>query len=124
MEDRHGAARQEGPDRADQTLKAELAEKKVNTVHWVWNWSYSTARPLEELVSGIGMPMSEQGHSETCEGHAATIDPDAAEVVWLSSTGRSMATGSPGPPRVTTATASLTRRRPPRPRPCARSAAA
>ncbi|WSG56528.1 ParB N-terminal domain-containing protein (plasmid) [Streptomyces sp. NBC_01732] len=66
-----------------ETLKAELAEKKVNTVHWVWNWSYSTARPLEELVSGIGMPMSEQGHSETCEGHAATIDPDAAEVVWL-----------------------------------------
>ncbi|MFJ8388669.1 ParB/RepB/Spo0J family partition protein [Streptomyces sp. NPDC094438] len=66
-----------------ETLKAELAEKKVNTVHWVWNWSYSTARPLEELVSKIGMPMSEQGHGETCEGHAATIDPDAAEVVWL-----------------------------------------
>ncbi|MEV4048203.1 ParB N-terminal domain-containing protein [Streptomyces sp. NPDC049744] len=66
-----------------ETLKAELAEKKVNTVHWVWNWSYSSARPLEELVSKIGMPMSEQGHGETCEGHAATIDPDAAEVVWL-----------------------------------------
>ncbi|MYS32949.1 ParB family chromosome partitioning protein [Streptomyces sp. KhCrAH-43] len=64
-------------------LKAELAEKKVNTVHWALNWSYSTARPLEELVSKIGMPMSEQGHGETCEGHAATIDPDAAEVVWL-----------------------------------------
>ncbi|MGA5643623.1 ParB/RepB/Spo0J family partition protein [Streptomyces cinereoruber] len=66
-----------------ETLKAELAEQKVTTVHWVWNWSYSTARPLEELVSKIGMPMSEQGHGETCEGHAATIDPDAAEVVWL-----------------------------------------
>ncbi|MFB6670552.1 ParB/RepB/Spo0J family partition protein [Streptomyces parvus] len=66
-----------------ETLKAELAGKKVNTVHWVWNWSYSDARPLEELVSKIGMPMSEQGHGETCEGHAATIDPDAAEVVWL-----------------------------------------
>ncbi|GHH57748.1 ParB/RepB/Spo0J family partition protein [Streptomyces candidus] len=66
-----------------ETLKAELAEKKATTVHWVWNWSYSAARPLEELVSAIGNPMSEQGHSETCEGHAATIDPDAAEVVWL-----------------------------------------
>ncbi|MFJ4343606.1 ParB N-terminal domain-containing protein [Streptomyces sp. NPDC088915] len=66
-----------------ETLKAELAEKKVTTVHWARNWHYSTARPLEELVSKIGMPMSEQGHSETCEGHAAAIDPDAAEVVWL-----------------------------------------
>ncbi|MBD2829841.1 ParB N-terminal domain-containing protein [Streptomyces globisporus] len=66
-----------------QTLRAELAEKKITTVHWAWNWSYSNARPLEELVSKIGMPMSEQGHGETCEGHAATIDPEAAEVVWL-----------------------------------------
>ncbi|MFD8387434.1 ParB N-terminal domain-containing protein [Streptomyces sp. NPDC059679] len=68
-----------------ETLTAELAEKKVKTLRWSWNWSYSTppVRPLEELVSAIGNPMSAQGHSETCKGHAATIDPDEAEVVWL-----------------------------------------
>jgi ParB family chromosome partitioning protein len=68
-----------------EALTAELAEKKVKTLRWSWNWAYSTppVRPLEELVSAIGNPMSEQGHSETCEGHTATIDPDEAEVVWL-----------------------------------------
>ncbi|MDW8809959.1 ParB/RepB/Spo0J family partition protein [Streptomyces scabiei] len=66
-----------------ETLTAELAEKKVKTLRWSWNWAYGTARPLEELTSAIGMAMSEQGHSENCEGHAATIDPDEAEVVWL-----------------------------------------
>ncbi|MGW5049468.1 ParB/RepB/Spo0J family partition protein [Streptomyces griseoluteus] len=67
------------------TLMAELAEQKVEVLRWSWNWSYATppVRPLEDLVSSIGNPMSAQGHSETCDGHAATIDPDEAEVVWL-----------------------------------------
>ncbi|RPK32536.1 ParB-like nuclease domain protein [Streptomyces sp. ADI92-24] len=68
-----------------ETLTAELVETKVKTLHWSWNWASATppVRPLSELVSTIGMAMSEQGHSETCEGHTATIDPDDAEVVWL-----------------------------------------
>ncbi|NEB59286.1 ParB N-terminal domain-containing protein [Streptomyces sp. SID8111] len=62
---------------------AELAKKMIPVIGWPHSWQYSAARPLEELESGIGRPLTEAGHNETCEGHAATFDPADGEVVWV-----------------------------------------
>ncbi|MFE9406907.1 ParB N-terminal domain-containing protein [Streptomyces sp. NPDC006530] len=62
---------------------AELAKKMVPVIGWPYSWQHSTARPLEELESAIGRPLTEAGHNETCEGHAATFDPADGEVVWV-----------------------------------------
>ncbi|MBO8190072.1 ParB N-terminal domain-containing protein [Streptomyces spirodelae] len=62
---------------------AELAKKMIPVIGWPYNWHFSTARPLEELESSIGRPLTEAGHNETCEGHAATFDPADGEVVWV-----------------------------------------
>ncbi|MFH8642709.1 ParB N-terminal domain-containing protein [Streptomyces goshikiensis] len=61
---------------------AELTKKMIPVIGWPI-WQYSTARPLEELESAIGRPLTEAGHNETCEGHAATFDPADGEVVWV-----------------------------------------
>ncbi|MGD9482924.1 ParB N-terminal domain-containing protein [Streptomyces sp. TRM70308] len=62
---------------------AELAGKMIPVIGWPYDWRYSAARPLAELESAIGRPLTEAGHSETCEGHAATFDPADGEVVWV-----------------------------------------
>ncbi|WP_330269970.1 ParB/RepB/Spo0J family partition protein [Streptomyces griseorubiginosus] len=62
---------------------AELAKKMIPVIGWPHSWQYSAARPLEELESAIGRPLTEAGHNETCEGHAATFDPADGEVVWV-----------------------------------------
>nr|WP_223206527.1 ParB N-terminal domain-containing protein [Streptomyces xanthii] len=62
---------------------AELAKKMIPVIGWPHSWQYSAARPLEELESAIGRPLTEAGHNETCEGHAATFDPADGEVVWI-----------------------------------------
>ncbi|MEU6619120.1 ParB/RepB/Spo0J family partition protein [Streptomyces parvus] len=70
-------------DERVKTLTAELDEQGVQRCEWIEDWEWSTARPVDELVTAIGMPMSVQTHRETCDGHMATIDPEVAEVVWL-----------------------------------------
>ncbi|MEU9481995.1 ParB N-terminal domain-containing protein [Streptomyces sp. NPDC048191] len=62
---------------------AELAKKMIPVVKWPHRWEHTTGRPLEELVSAIGKPLTEAGHNETCEGHAAAFDPADGEVVWV-----------------------------------------
>ncbi|GHI52865.1 hypothetical protein Srubr_27110 [Streptomyces rubradiris] len=64
-------------------MRAELAEKMIPVVNWPYRWEYTSARPLDELVSAIGRPLTEAGHNETCEGHAAAFDPADGEVVWV-----------------------------------------
>jgi ParB family chromosome partitioning protein len=64
-------------------IRAELAEKKIPEVSHRYSWEYTSARPLDDLVSGIGRPLTEQGHAETCEGHAAAIDEADGHIVWL-----------------------------------------
>ncbi|MFD4320552.1 ParB N-terminal domain-containing protein [Streptomyces sp. NPDC058548] len=65
--------------------KAELAKKMIPVIGWPRSWQHNTARPLEELESAIGRPLTEAGHNDTCEGHAATFDPADGEVVWVCS---------------------------------------
>ncbi|MFJ5646402.1 ParB/RepB/Spo0J family partition protein [Streptomyces sp. NPDC093223] len=62
---------------------AELKKKMIPVVKWPHRWEHTTGRPLEELVSAIGKPLTEAGHNETCEGHAAAFDPADGEVVWV-----------------------------------------
>lgn len=62
---------------------AELAKKMIPVIVWPHSWQYSAARPLTELESSIGRPLTEAGHNETCSGHAATFDPADGEVVWV-----------------------------------------
>ncbi|WP_441349528.1 hypothetical protein [Streptomyces olivaceus] len=62
---------------------AELAKKMIPVIVWSHAWQYSAARPLTELESSIGRPLTEAGHNETCSGHAATFDPADGEVVWV-----------------------------------------
>ncbi|WP_244317720.1 ParB N-terminal domain-containing protein [Streptomyces bauhiniae] len=62
---------------------AELAKKMIPVIGWPHAWQYSTARPVTELESSIGRPLTEAGHNETCSGHAATFDPADGEVVWV-----------------------------------------
>ena len=69
-------------DERIEATKNDLAEKKVKVVQWRRNW-YSQGRPLDDLVSGIGRPLTEQGHVETCPGHAAAIDPEDGDVLYL-----------------------------------------
>ncbi|MER6256791.1 ParB/RepB/Spo0J family partition protein [Streptomyces sp. NPDC001584] len=74
-------------DKAERTatLTKELTDKKVTILSWQrnWAWAKTPTRPLDELVSAIGRPLTPQGHEETCKGHAAAIDPEDAEVLWL-----------------------------------------
>ncbi|MFE2530079.1 ParB/RepB/Spo0J family partition protein [Streptomyces sp. NPDC059382] len=67
------------------TLTKELADKGVTLLPWQRSWANvsTPTRPLDELVSAIGRPLSPDAHEETCKGHAAAIDPDDAEVLWL-----------------------------------------
>ncbi|MGW0844141.1 ParB/RepB/Spo0J family partition protein, partial [Streptomyces sp. NPDC002787] len=70
-------------DERIEATRKDLAEKKVTVVQWRRNWGYTLGRPLDELVSGIGRPLTEQGHMETCDGHAAAIDPEDGDVLYL-----------------------------------------
>jgi ParB family chromosome partitioning protein len=62
---------------------AELTKLMIPVVKWPHQWEHTTGRPLEELVSAIGRPLTEAGHNETCKGHAAAFDPTDGEVVWV-----------------------------------------
>ncbi|WP_432159093.1 ParB N-terminal domain-containing protein [Streptomyces sp. bgisy153] len=75
-------AEKEKDERIEAT-KAELAEKKHRIVEWQRRWEWTKGRPLDELVSAIGRPLTPQGHNETCEGHGAAIDPADGTVVWV-----------------------------------------
>ncbi|WP_432041055.1 ParB/RepB/Spo0J family partition protein [Streptomyces chartreusis] len=68
-------------DERIEATKKDLDERKVKIVEWQRYWGQS--RPLEELVSAIGRPLTEQGHTETCRGHAAAIDPEDGELLYL-----------------------------------------
>ncbi|MFE5866867.1 ParB N-terminal domain-containing protein [Streptomyces virginiae] len=67
------------------TLTKELADKSVTLLPWrrAWAGAATPTRPLDELVSVIGRPLSPEAHEETCKGHAAAIDPEDGEVLWL-----------------------------------------
>ncbi|MFB7900671.1 ParB/RepB/Spo0J family partition protein, partial [Streptomyces xiamenensis] len=44
-------------------IRAELAEKKIPEVSHRYSWEYTSARPLDDLVSGIGRTLREKGQA-------------------------------------------------------------
>ncbi|WP_374778639.1 ParB N-terminal domain-containing protein (plasmid) [Streptomyces sp. NBC_01310] len=66
--------------------RAGLTDRGVKVVRFVDNWQrlvVPPTRPLDELLTEVDRPLTEQVHEETCPGHAAAVNPEDGEVVWL-----------------------------------------
>ncbi|MFD3511989.1 ParB/RepB/Spo0J family partition protein [Streptomyces sp. NPDC058657] len=63
-------------------LLAELTASGVTLLDWKWSWRDSPARPLEDLLSQLGTPLTADVHAR-CPGHAAALHPREPDVTWL-----------------------------------------
>lgn len=63
-------------------LHQELTDAEITVVDWQATWPGTTTRLLADLLSAGGDPLTPELHQD-CPGHAACIDPDEAEAVWL-----------------------------------------
>jgi ParB family chromosome partitioning protein len=63
-------------------LLAELSASGITLLDWKWSWGDTPARPLEDLLSSLGTPLTPDLHAR-CPGHAAALHPRETEVTWL-----------------------------------------
>ncbi|WP_433547109.1 ParB/RepB/Spo0J family partition protein [Streptomyces sp. CA-294286] len=63
-------------------LLAELTASGITLLEWKWSWRETPARPLEDLLSQLGTPLTPDIHAR-CPGHAAALHPRDTEVTWL-----------------------------------------
>ncbi|MFH8405352.1 ParB/RepB/Spo0J family partition protein [Streptomyces sp. NPDC018019] len=63
-------------------LKQDLAAAGVTLVDWHWQWRETPTRPLTDLATALGTPITADQHAK-CPGHAATLNPFKPKVVWL-----------------------------------------
>ncbi|MCX5206684.1 ParB N-terminal domain-containing protein [Streptomyces sp. NBC_00237] len=63
-------------------LLAELTASGITLLEWKWSWRDTPARPLEDLFSQLGTPLTAELHAR-CPGHAAALHPRDADVTWL-----------------------------------------
>ncbi|MFF0742154.1 ParB/RepB/Spo0J family partition protein [Streptomyces sp. NPDC004111] len=63
-------------------LLAELTASGITLLQWKWSWHETAARPLEDLLSQLGTPLTADLHAR-CPGHAAALHPRETEVTWL-----------------------------------------
>ncbi|MFC9818192.1 ParB/RepB/Spo0J family partition protein [Streptomyces virginiae] len=76
-------ARKAREERIEQ-VRAGLTGRGIDVVPFVDNWqAFGITRPLDELLTEVDRPLTEQVHEETCPGHAAAVNPEDGEVVWL-----------------------------------------
>ncbi|WP_328973950.1 ParB/RepB/Spo0J family partition protein [Streptomyces sp. NBC_00239] len=76
-------ARKAREERIEQ-VRAGLTGRGIDVVPFVDNWQvFGITRPLDELLTEVDRPLTEQVHEETCPGHAAAVNPEDGEVVWL-----------------------------------------
>ncbi|EST27346.1 ParB/RepB/Spo0J family partition protein [Streptomyces roseochromogenus] len=68
--------------RAQHQLVEDLTAAKIPVLEWRWTWTDTTTRPLTDLRTADGGPMTADAHRD-CPGHAACIDPQEAEAIWL-----------------------------------------
>ncbi|MQY15126.1 hypothetical protein SRB5_53040 [Streptomyces sp. RB5] len=72
-------------------VEAELDAAGITRVRHFRDWSQTTARPLQDLRTELGSPISVEGHRASCSGHAAAVDPDDLSVVHLCASWREKA---------------------------------
>lgn len=65
-----------------QELLDELTAAEVKVIDWRRSWTDTNARPLTDLLTDGGKPMTADAH-QGCPDHAACIDPYEAEVIWV-----------------------------------------
>lgn len=68
--------------RAKHQLLEDLTTAKIPVVDWRWTWRDTATRPLTDLLTEDGKPMTADVHGD-CPGHAACITPYEAEAIWL-----------------------------------------
>ncbi|MDT0446803.1 ParB/RepB/Spo0J family partition protein [Streptomyces johnsoniae] len=75
--------RQERDEQAKQTsVKAELTAAHVPVIAYPFDWR-GDARPLTDLRTPLGNPLTTERHAADCPGHAATLHPETYEPVFL-----------------------------------------
>ncbi|WP_406260533.1 ParB N-terminal domain-containing protein [Streptomyces chartreusis] len=67
---------------AREKLTEELAAAGIPLVERSWNWAQTAARPLTDLTTTDGTPVTPEDH-RSCPGHAAFLDRDEPVAVWL-----------------------------------------
>ncbi|WP_327356288.1 ParB/RepB/Spo0J family partition protein [Streptomyces sp. NBC_01304] len=60
----------------------ELAAAGIPLVDRCWDWTRTAARPLTDLVTADGEPVTPETH-RACPGHAAFLDRQEPVAVWL-----------------------------------------
>jgi ParB family chromosome partitioning protein len=75
--------RQEHADKAKrERAEAELTAQGVRLLRHAYSWD-TTVRPLSDLRTTLDKPLTAENHAASCAAHAAALDPDTAEPVYL-----------------------------------------
>ncbi|MEV0373549.1 ParB N-terminal domain-containing protein [Streptomyces sp. NPDC050636] len=75
--------REKNADQAKRArLIAELTNAGITMIDWRRTWHETRSRPLEDLLTQLGKPMTPDAHA-CCPGHAASVHHWEAEVTWL-----------------------------------------
>ncbi|MEV8590922.1 ParB N-terminal domain-containing protein [Streptomyces sp. NPDC051180] len=64
-------------------VEAELAAARIKVIPFRTSYAHTTGRLLEDLRTALDNPISAERHQADCAGHAAAIDPDTVEPVYL-----------------------------------------
>ncbi|MGX1668655.1 ParB/RepB/Spo0J family partition protein [Streptomyces sp. NPDC055400] len=67
---------------AREKVTEELAAAGIPLVDRCWDWARTAARPLTDLVTADGDPVTPEEHRD-CPGHAAFLDRGEPVAVWL-----------------------------------------
>ncbi|MFD3667223.1 ParB/RepB/Spo0J family partition protein [Streptomyces sp. NPDC058672] len=67
---------------AREKVTEELAAAGIPLVDRCWDWARTAARPLTDLVTAHGEPLTPEDHRD-CPGHAAFLDREEPVAVWL-----------------------------------------
>ncbi|WP_461031638.1 ParB/RepB/Spo0J family partition protein [Streptomyces mayteni] len=79
--------RQEKADRERRAAaQAKLADAGVRVVAYKYSWAYGDVRPLTDLQTGLGNPVTPEHHAADCPGHAAALHPETSEPVYVCTT--------------------------------------
>ncbi|PCG85502.1 hypothetical protein CIB93_14205 [Streptomyces sp. WZ.A104] len=73
--------RQKKEDQAKRlALKADITAAGITLIEH--SWRDTPARPLTDLLTELGKPMTPDTHTR-CPGHAAALHPSEPEIIWL-----------------------------------------